>query len=290
MRVVESRVVYENRWMRVHEDRTLREDGTPGLYGWIEKRPSALIVPIEDGHVWLVEQFRHPVGARFWEFPQGSWEDVESSDPESLARGELAEETGLRAMSLELLGRLYFAYGISNQPVDVWRATGAMRLPSPLGTWRTPAGEGGGNRSRSGVSDHTGLRPAAWVAGNPLTTRLRALLRHPRPEDDRCRAARRTSRPKDPRKRRSIRSPSTSSTTSPSAQTQFPPPRTGTPESNETLSRRRATSVRNLVAPHLQKSAGPVGRGAIDPVGDNQTEAGRRMNRRVVTRIRQPKP
>ena len=124
MRVVASRVVYENRWMRVHEDRTERPDGTPGLYGWIEKRPSALIVPIEDGHAWLVEQFRHPVRARFWEFPQGSWEDVESSDPESLARGELAEETGLRAASLELLGRLYFAYGISNQPVDVWRATG----------------------------------------------------------------------------------------------------------------------------------------------------------------------
>jgi 8-oxo-dGTP pyrophosphatase MutT (NUDIX family) len=119
VRVVESRVVYENRWMRVHEDRL--EGG--GLYGWVEKPPSALIVPVEDGHVWLVEQFRYPVGERFWEFPQGSWEDVES-DAESLARGELAEETGLRAASLEHLGRLYFAYGISNQPVDVWRATG----------------------------------------------------------------------------------------------------------------------------------------------------------------------
>ena len=63
MRVVSTRVVYENRWMRVHEDRTERDDGTPGLYGWVEKPPSALIVPIEDGHVWLVEQYRHPVGS-----------------------------------------------------------------------------------------------------------------------------------------------------------------------------------------------------------------------------------
>ena len=39
MRVVSTRVVYENRWMRVHEDRTERDDGTPGLYGWVEKSP-----------------------------------------------------------------------------------------------------------------------------------------------------------------------------------------------------------------------------------------------------------
>ncbi len=131
MRIVSSRVVYENRWMRVHEDRTLRADGTPGVYGWIEKAPSALIVPIEDGHVWLIEQFRHPVGRRFWEFPQGAWEGVDAS-PEELARGELAEETGLRAGSMELLGRLHFAYGLTDQFVDVWRATGLEPGPQAL--------------------------------------------------------------------------------------------------------------------------------------------------------------
>jgi 8-oxo-dGTP pyrophosphatase MutT (NUDIX family) len=119
MRVVASRIAYENRWMRVHEDRTERTDGTPGLYGWVEKPPAALIVPVHDGYVWLVEQYRHPVGARFWEFPQGA-ADVTG---EELARTELAEETGLRAGAMELLGRLYFAYGLSNQAVDVWRAS-----------------------------------------------------------------------------------------------------------------------------------------------------------------------
>ncbi len=118
--------------MRVHEDRLEREDGTPGLCGWIEKGPAAIIVPVEDGHAWLVEQYRYPIRRRFWEFPQGSWEDDPSAAPESLARGELAEETGLRASSLELLGRLYFGYGISNQPVDVWRATGLEPGPQAL--------------------------------------------------------------------------------------------------------------------------------------------------------------
>src|SRR3954447_1908258 len=130
MRVVSSRIVYENPWMRVHEDR----DGAGGLYGWIEKPPAALIVPVQDGFVWLVEQFRHPVGERFWGFPQGAAGRGGGGRPrggqgaadvggEELARRELAEETGLRAGSLDLLGRLYFAYGISDQYVDVWRAS-----------------------------------------------------------------------------------------------------------------------------------------------------------------------
>ena len=122
--MTDSRVVYENRWMRLHEDRTERADGVQGLYAWVEKPPAAVIVPLDGDHVWLVEQHRHPVGARFWELPQGAWEDDPTAAPEDLARGELAEETGLRAARIEHLGKLYFAYGISDQSFDVWRATG----------------------------------------------------------------------------------------------------------------------------------------------------------------------
>ncbi len=122
--MTDSRVVYENRWMRLHEDRTERADGTPGLYAWVEKPPAAVIVPLDGDHVWLIEQHRHPVGARFWELPQGAWEDEPGARAEDLARGELAEETGLRAARMEHLGQLFFAYGMSDQSFDVWRATG----------------------------------------------------------------------------------------------------------------------------------------------------------------------
>lgn len=129
MRITSTRVVYQNPWMRVHEDRTEREDGTPGVYGWVEKPPAALIVPLDGDDTWLVEQFRHPVGERFWEFPQGTSEDAAD---EALARAELAEETGLRAGRLERLGRLYYGYGLLDQPVDVWRATGLEPGPQDL--------------------------------------------------------------------------------------------------------------------------------------------------------------
>jgi ADP-ribose pyrophosphatase len=123
LQVTATRVVYENRWMRVREDRTVLPDGSPGIYAVVEKPPAALIVPLHDGHLWLVEQYRHPIGERFWELPQGAWEDDPHAEPETLARGELAEETGLRAGRMERLGRLFFAYGISDQRFDVWLAT-----------------------------------------------------------------------------------------------------------------------------------------------------------------------
>jgi ADP-ribose pyrophosphatase len=124
IRQIGSELVYENRWMRVREDRIRRADGTAGIYGVVEKDDFALIVPVDvDGELWVVEQLRYPVGGRFVEFPQGSWEDRPGVDPEHLARAELAEETGLVAGSLEHVGHLYAAYGYCNQGFDVWLAT-----------------------------------------------------------------------------------------------------------------------------------------------------------------------
>lgn len=123
LRVTFSRTVYENHWMRIREDETLLPDGRPGLYAVIEKPPGAAIVPIDGDHVWMVQQWRHTVARRFWEIPQGAWHEGQDATPEDVARGELAEETGLRAGSMERIAGLYFAYGMSNQACDVWIAT-----------------------------------------------------------------------------------------------------------------------------------------------------------------------
>src|ERR1700712_17154 len=91
-----SRIVYRNRWMSVREDSILRANGQAGIYGVVEKTDFATIAALQDGQLWLVEQYRYPVGQRFWEFPQGSWEG-QDVDPLILARAELREETGMVA-------------------------------------------------------------------------------------------------------------------------------------------------------------------------------------------------
>lgn len=123
IKTLASRIVYQNRWMTVREDAIERGDGSPGIYAVVEKPQAALIIPIEDGHLYLIEQFRYPVGRRFLEFPAGAWEMNPQADPIDLAHGELVEETGLRAGKMEYLGHLFYAYGITTQGFHIFRAT-----------------------------------------------------------------------------------------------------------------------------------------------------------------------
>jgi 8-oxo-dGTP pyrophosphatase MutT (NUDIX family) len=120
---ISSREVYSNRWMTVREHQIERADGSPGIYGVIEKPDFVLIIPTHEDQVYLVEQYRLPVTGRFAEFPQGSWEQKPGADPLEIARGELREETGLLAGKMDYVGHLFVAYGMSNQGFHIFLAT-----------------------------------------------------------------------------------------------------------------------------------------------------------------------
>jgi ADP-ribose pyrophosphatase len=122
-----STIVYQNRWMTVREDEIIRADGSSGIYGVVEKADFAVIVAISGDNVYLVEQYRYPVEGRFWEFPQGSWEE-QAIDPPALARAELREETGLEAASMQHAGHLFLAYGFCTQGYDVFLASELVQL------------------------------------------------------------------------------------------------------------------------------------------------------------------
>ncbi|MPZ66407.1 MAG: NUDIX domain-containing protein [Pseudonocardiaceae bacterium] len=123
MKTLGSREVYANPWMTVREDRIRRADGSDGIYGVIDKPDYALVIPLDGEQVHLVEQFRYPVGERRWEFPQGTAPGRAGADPAELAARELAEETGLRAGRMQLLGRLDVAAGMASQQGRVFLAT-----------------------------------------------------------------------------------------------------------------------------------------------------------------------
>ena len=127
-----TKIVYKNKWMTVREDRIRRASGAEGIFGVVEKPDFVAILPIQDGVIHLVEQYRYPVAQRYWEIPMGSWESSSDADPATVAAGELREETGLLANKMEHVGHLYQAYGYSNQGYHVFLATGFDRTTQAL--------------------------------------------------------------------------------------------------------------------------------------------------------------
>jgi ADP-ribose pyrophosphatase len=132
IKTIDSKIVYQNKWMRVREDKIQRSSGAEGIFGVVEKTDFVVIIPISDGYIHLVEQYRYPVQARFWELPQGSWEENADADPLVVAAGELREETGLIAGKIIYVGHQFLAYGYSGQGYRIYLATDLHLKPTEL--------------------------------------------------------------------------------------------------------------------------------------------------------------
>lgn len=124
IRTLASSVIYEDSWMALRRDEIERRDGSRGTYAVVDKPDFALVIAMDADRFCLVEEYRYPVQRRTWAFPQGAFPGRDSGDPEDLARLELAQETGLRARDLTLLGYLHSSHGTSGQGFHVYLATG----------------------------------------------------------------------------------------------------------------------------------------------------------------------
>ncbi len=123
IKTLSSRVVYENPWLTLREDEIELADGSRGIYSVVDKPDFALVIPMADDGFHLVEEYRYPLGARRWQFPQGAFPQGVTGTPEELAAAELGEETGFTAGRLERLGYLNCAHGITGQGYHVFLAT-----------------------------------------------------------------------------------------------------------------------------------------------------------------------
>ena len=122
-----TRVVYENRYVTLRQEAVRYPDGSEGAYTFIERPAYAIVAAIEDGHVWMVEQWRHPLRARCGELPMGVAPGGDATPIEQAARIELREETGLTAGEWREIGRLNPAPALIAQTGVLFLATGLTR-------------------------------------------------------------------------------------------------------------------------------------------------------------------
>lgn len=109
----------------------VRLDGVKLLNGntstriYFEHHGASGILPVEDGHVYLVQQYRYPIRQVTWEIPAGTREKGQSFL--ACARAELKQETGLTARSLKEALVFHPCNAFSDEEQHLYVATGLKR-------------------------------------------------------------------------------------------------------------------------------------------------------------------
>lgn len=122
-RTLSVRDVYDNSWIGVREDRVVRPDGEEGIYGVVHFKNRAIgVLAVEDGEVYLIGQYRYPLGQYSWEIPEGGC--AADEDPLAAAQRELEEETGLSARHWQQLGTAHLSNSVTDEYAVWFLATG----------------------------------------------------------------------------------------------------------------------------------------------------------------------
>ncbi len=118
---VQSRRIYTGRTFKLLKDKVRLPNGVITAREVVDHPGAVAIVPLIDNKsVILVRQYRYAVKDTLWEIPAGTIEPGEQ--PLACAKRELAEETGYRAGSFELLFECYLAPGYSSEKITMYLA------------------------------------------------------------------------------------------------------------------------------------------------------------------------
>jgi len=122
-RVVSSRLVYEGKVVSLRVDEITLPWGSLAVREVVDHPGAVVIVALDDeDHVYLVRQYRHPIGRYLLELPAGGLEPDEA--PLAAAKRELREEVGLEARDWRPLGSFFSSPGFANEVLHAFLARG----------------------------------------------------------------------------------------------------------------------------------------------------------------------
>ena len=120
-KTLESRLIYKNPWIKLHEDKVRTPSGKTMLYSWYESADVVVVVPfLDDSTLVMIKQYRYPLHKALLEFPAGHIENGEN--PKDTAVRELAEETGYHSKEIEYVYAYHPSVSKTRQVVYIFKA------------------------------------------------------------------------------------------------------------------------------------------------------------------------
>ena len=167
-----SKVIYDNPWMTVIEDRVINPSGGQNDYGHIRFKTRAVaIIPIDDaGNTWLVGQDRYTLGEYSWEVPMGG--APKGEDALAAAKRELKEETGLEAEHWTEILRLHTSNSITDEEGFAYIAKGLQQGETDFEETENievrmlPLAEAVAMVQNGGITDAISVAALLWVNQN----------------------------------------------------------------------------------------------------------------------------
>ena len=167
-----SKVIYDNPWMTVVEDRVINPSGGQNDYGHIRFKTCAVaIVPIDDdGNTWIVGQDRYTLGEYSWEVPMGG--APKGEDALAAAKRELREETGLKAEHWTEVMRLHTSNSITDEEGFVYIAKGLQQGKTEfdetenIDVRKLPLGDAIAMAQKGEITDAISVAALLWISQN----------------------------------------------------------------------------------------------------------------------------
>ena len=131
-KILSTRDVYDNSWIKVTEFGVINPSGGKGIYGKVHFKNTAIGIMVLDEQLntYLVGQYRFPADKYSWEIPEGGCPP--NMPPLDGAKKELLEETGLKANSWEMILEMDLSNSVTDEHAIVYLAYDLeQHKPSP---------------------------------------------------------------------------------------------------------------------------------------------------------------
>ena len=132
-RTIGSRTIAEEAFLHITRATVITPAGDTVRRVVVTHPGAVAIVPIFGDDVFLIDQYRAPLGRTLLEIPAGKL-DVPGEDRVETARRELEEEIGFTPGHLDHLTDLLTTPGFCDEVITIYRATNLVPVPTnPIG-------------------------------------------------------------------------------------------------------------------------------------------------------------